>query len=283
LETLYGIPLLGVVPESSSFSRTSRRAGAGATLPSRELEAFHLIRAHLRYFGIDRALRTLLIASASSGDGKTTVARHLASAAAQMGSRVLLVEADLRRPTLAAQLGLEIGPGLADVLIGAVSLSDAVQTEEIDSLTESDVAGRRPLTVLVAGATTPPNPGELLESHAMERLLAHAANAYDLVVVDTAPLTAVSDTFPLLRKVDGVILVGRLSHARRDVAQRLRQTLEAGGSSLLGVVANGYKAGRNEPYGYAYYDYEAPHDPAVLEEGPETFYAPLTFDDDRQS
>ena len=99
---------------------------------SGEAEAFHLIRAHLRYFNVDRELRTLLVASAAPGDGKTTVARHLAAAAARMGSRVLLLEADLRRPTIALQLDVASGPGVADVLIGAVSLSEATQMVGLD-------------------------------------------------------------------------------------------------------------------------------------------------------
>jgi Mrp family chromosome partitioning ATPase len=111
--------------------------------------------------------------------------------------------------------------------------------------------------VLVAGAALPPNPGELIESHAMESLLEQAKAKYDLVVIDTPPLTAVSDAFPLLRKVDGVIIVGRVGRNRRDVAQRLHETLTGAGAPLLGVVANGFKAGRRGSYGsYGYaYDY----------------------------
>jgi succinoglycan biosynthesis transport protein ExoP len=131
-------------------------------LPASEAEAFHLIRAHLRYFNVDRELRTLLIASAAPGDGKTTVARHLAAAAARMGSRVLLLEADLRRPTLAQQLDVSSGPGVADVLIGAVSLSEATQIVGLD-LPRVDGSGGRSLDVLVAGSSLPPNPGELIE------------------------------------------------------------------------------------------------------------------------
>jgi Mrp family chromosome partitioning ATPase len=105
LEELYGLLLLGVVPESTALSRSAKgRKNAGAPLPASEAEAFHLIRAHLRYFNVDRELRALMVASAAPGDGKTTVARHLAGAAARMGSRVLLLEADLRRPTIAVQL-----------------------------------------------------------------------------------------------------------------------------------------------------------------------------------
>ena len=86
----------------------------------------------------------------------------------------------------------------------------------------------------------------------MEALLEQAKSTYDLVVIDTPPLAAVSDAFPLLRKVDGVIIVGRVGRNRRDVAERLHETLTGAGAPLLGVVANGVKAGRRGSYGYAY-------------------------------
>jgi receptor protein-tyrosine kinase len=251
LEAIYGLPLLGVVPESPGLARSARRKGdsGGALLPN-ETEAFHLIRAHLRYFNVDKELRTLLVASAAPGDGKTTVARHLASAAARMGARVMLIEADLRRPTIAQQFDISSGPGLSDVLIGAVMMNVAIQLVALDQPT---VAGADPRTldVLVAGATLPPNPGELIESHAMEVLLEGVRATYDLIVIDTPPLTVVSDAFPLLGKVDGVVIVGRVGRNRRDVAERLHQTLAGAGAPLLGVIANGFKANRGS-YGYSY-------------------------------
>jgi capsular exopolysaccharide synthesis family protein len=258
LEAVYGLPLLGVVPESTALSRSAKGDGkARGPLPSSEAEAFQLIRAHLRYFNVDRELRTLLVASAAPGDGKTTVARHLASAAARMGSRVLLLECDLRRPTVARALDVQSGPGLADVLIGAIPLNEAIQTVGLDS--PSAAGKERALDVLVAGASLPPNPGELIESHAMETVLERAKSQYDLIVIDTPPLTAVSDAFPLLRKVDGVVIVGRVGRNRRDVAERLHETLTGAGAPLLGVIANGFKSGRLGGYGgYGYsYDYDA--------------------------
>src|SRR5664280_931145 len=252
LEAIYGLPLLGVVPQSAALSDSGRRRkNAKGALPPGDAEAFHLIRAHLRYFNVDRELRTLLVASAGPGDGKTTVARHLAAAAARMGSRVLLLEADLRRPTLAQQLEIPSGPGLSDVLIGALSLNEATQLIDLEA-PSADSAKGRILDVLVAGAALPPNPGELVESHAMEGLLERVKSSYDLVVIDTPPLTAVSDAFPLLGKVDGVIIVGRVGRNRRDVAERLHETLTGAGAPLLGVIANGLKSGRLGPYGYAY-------------------------------
>lgn len=256
LESIYKLPLLGVVPESPALARSSRRGrDPQGALPPEEAETFHLIRAHLRYFNVDRQLHTLLVASAAPGDGKTTVACHLAAAAAAMGSRVLLLEADLRRPTLAQQLDIPNGRGLSDVLIGLTSLEESVQAIELDERTAARV---RTLNVLLAGAAVPPNPGELIESHAMEALLQQAKATYDLIVIDTPPLTAVSDAFPLLGKVDGVIIVGRVGRNRRDIAERLHHTLTGTGAPLLGVIANGLKLGRlGRSYGYAY-NYVAP-------------------------
>jgi capsular exopolysaccharide synthesis family protein len=253
LEAIYHLPLLGVVPESTALSRSGRRGGhdQAAFLPPSEAEAFHLIRAHLRYFNVDRELHTLMVVSAAPGDGKTTIARHLAAVAARMGSRVLLMEVDLRRPTLAQALDIPSGPGLSDVLIGAVSLSEATQSIAVD-IPSADGSQGRFLDVLVAGATLPPNPAELIESHAMEAVLNQVKLANELVVIDTPPLTAVSDAFPLLRKVDGVIIVGRVGRNRRDIAERLHETLTGAGAPLLGVVANGVKASGSGSYSYAY-------------------------------
>jgi capsular exopolysaccharide synthesis family protein len=252
LEAIYGLPLLGVVPESTELSRSGRRKREAQASQSNTAEAFHLIRAHLRYFNVDRDLHTLLVASAAPGDGKTTIARHLATAAARMGSRVLLLEADLRRPTIAQQFDIRSGPGLADALIGAVSLAEATQIVSLEVPSGGTLRRERTLDVLVAGATLPPNPGELTESQAMESLLTQAKSTYDLVVIDTPPLTAVSDAFPLLRKVDGVVIVGRVGRNRRDVAQRLNETLASTGAPLLGVIANGFKSHGVGSYSYSY-------------------------------
>jgi capsular exopolysaccharide synthesis family protein len=258
LEDIYGLPLLGVVPESSALSRSGRGAGdSRATLPAGEAEAFHLIRAHMRYFNVDRELRTLMVASAAPGDGKTTIARHLVAAAARMGSRVLLIEADLRRPTVAQQLGISSGRGVSDVLIGALSLTEAIHTVVLEA-PSTDRPNGHIFDVLMAGASLPPNPGELIESRTMAGLLEQAKSMYDFVVIDTPPLTAVSDAFPLLKKVDGVVIVGRVGRNRRDVAERLHDTLAGAGAPLLGVIANGFKAGRLGAYGYGYgYDYSS--------------------------
>ncbi|MHB8492552.1 MAG: P-loop NTPase family protein, partial [Solirubrobacteraceae bacterium] len=144
------------------------------------------------------------------------------------------------------------------VLIGALPLSEAIQTVELEAPGEDRqrfARGHQPAAhsydVLLAGAQ-PPNPAELLESQAMKDLLSHVRSDYDLVVLDTPPLTVVSDAFPLLSQVDGVIIVGRVGRNRRDVASHLHEILKGVDAPLLGVVANAFKPGRLGSYGYSY-------------------------------
>jgi receptor protein-tyrosine kinase len=262
LETIYGLPLLGVIPESDALSRAARPAGGDRdVLPPGEAETFRMIRARLRYFNVDRDLRTLLVISPAQGDGKTTVARHLAEGAAAVGASTLLVEADLRAPTLAPQLMLAPGPGLSDVLSGAFPMSDTVQVLEVGPFS-SEGRAIHTMDVLLSGSVRPPNPAELIESRAMQTVLEQARSTYEFVVIDTPPLTAVSDVFPLLSKVDGIIIVGRIGSNRRDVAEDLHETLGAVEAPLLGVVANGFKAARGlAPHTYGYGGNEEPPPP----------------------
>lgn len=241
LETIYGLPLLGTIPKSAALLRSE-------DLPPAEAEVFSLVRAHLRFFNVDRQLRRVMVVSAEAGDGKSTIARQLADAAARSGSRVILLEADLRRPTLAKQLGIDSGPGLAAVLIGAAPLADATRSVELRPAPGEGHA-QRTFDVVTAGAVLPPNPGELLEGSTMTHVLESARwNAYDLVIIDTPPLGAVSDAFPLLAQVDGVVVVGRIGHSHRDSAQRLQQVLASSGAALLGIVANESQSVAKYPY-----------------------------------
>ena len=219
---------------------------------------FKLLRAYLRYFNVDRDVRLLMVASAAPGDGKTTIAHNLAEAAQEMGTRTLLLEADLRRSNVAAHYRLSTEPGLSELLTGGTTLSEAVRSVPIASRlngSRSEVL----LDVLVAGHA-PPNPTELVQSHAMADVLAWAREQYDLVVIDTPPLAVVADAIALLKAVDGVVLVARLGKNTRDAAAFLRARLVGVNAPLLGVVANGVKArkgGYGYGYGYGYGDYAA--------------------------
>jgi receptor protein-tyrosine kinase len=223
-------------------------------------DSFRFIRARLRYFNIDRDLRALAVVSALPGDGKTTITHWLADATAATGAHVLVIESDLRRPTLAEKLGVKSGPGLADVLIATRRLEDVAQRVPLATL-DSEEASERGFDVIVAGAL-PPNPAEMLESHAMTMLLDQAREAYDLVLLDTTPL-GLSDALPLLRRVDGITVVASVGRSRRDVSNRVRATLTSLDAPLLGVIANRVRVRSHTLYGYGYgYRHRAGHGPA---------------------
>lgn len=248
LEDLYELPLLGSVPISRALAKEST-GGIGPSLrllPPTEAEAFSLIRAHLKLVAGARELNAVMVASAEQGEGKTTLATQLAATAARMGGHVLLIEADLRQPTLWKSLGALATPGMADVVSGAVALEQAVQPVDLGQSSGTKI-GVGSMHVLVAGSA-PQNPGALIEGRGTTDLLARARSAYDLVVIDTPPLTATSDAFPLLSQVDGVLIVGWVGRTSTDAAQRLSKAIEASGARLLGVVANGSKQGAAAAY-----------------------------------
>jgi polysaccharide biosynthesis transport protein len=249
----FDLPLLAVVPESKAIMATNEGAAA-PDLPFAENESFQMLRASLRYFNVDREVQSVLIASGSAGVGKSTVSWNLARIAAH-SSRVVLVETDLRKPSLGRQHGLRMGPGLAALLTHQVSLDEAIQTKTlVERGSDNGAAAASTLDVIVAGPP-PPNPAELLESKTIRQVHAELRERYDLVVFDTAPIGVVSDAFPLLREVDGVIVVSRLGISRRDHAEHLREQLRRLEAPTLGFVANGLKVRRGGKYGYGYGGY----------------------------
>ena len=247
VETAYGLPLLAAVPHKKSYSLPPRLDSPNH---QGEAEVFKLLRAYLRYFNVDRTPRRLLVASAASRDGRTTIARNLAEAAQETGTETLLLEADLRRPVLASHYGLSSAPGLAELLIGTVSAPEAIRAVPIAARVNGSRA-EISLDVLLAGHS-PPNPAELLQSEAMADVLRWVWDHYELVVVDTPPIGVVSDAMALLRYVDGVILVSRVGKNTRDAAMVLRERLLGVSAPLLGVVANGVRAKADDGYGYGY-------------------------------
>jgi capsular exopolysaccharide synthesis family protein len=245
LEAIYDRPVLAAVAESKSLSRARsslERLGSG------EREAFRMLRANLRYFNVDHDVNAVLVTSAEPGDGKTTVAWNLATAAADAGGRVLLIEADLRHPGISDGLGMRGARGLSTVLAGESSLESAVQ--EVSIPDRQNARTVRTLEVLLSGPL-PPNPTDLLESDRMRELIAMAGREYEFVVIDTPPLAVVSDAIPLIKDVDGIIVVGRLGKTNRDASVGLRKQLENLRAPLLGIVINGLKSD-SAGYGYGY-------------------------------
>jgi capsular exopolysaccharide synthesis family protein len=233
---LYGLPVIGEIP-----ARAKLATGAVGTVA--EQEAFHLLRAQLRYFNVDRQVKRVLVTSAEGGEGKSFVALNLARAAVRTdGKRALLIEADLRRPALGRILGLSGMAGLAELLSQSHDLALGLR-ELVVPLDSMDAeAFRTPRCDLLLAGATPPNPVELLESKGMAELLGYAASIYDVVIVDTTPIGLISDAISLVHQVDGVVIVTRLGHSGRDNASRLMTQLRELNAHILGLVINGSQA-----------------------------------------
>lgn len=239
--------LLASIPKRRSFDR--KHLGRELLSPA-EMESFRLLRANLRHFKGRQDFSSILVASAEAGEGKTLVSVGLALAAATSGERVLLLEADLRDPTLSTIMRLSRSGGLSGILTGAGgSLSETVT--EVRAARLVDSAGGARLDVLPAGAI-PANPTALIESRRMSDLIAEAEAEYELVVIDSPPALVVSDAIPLMSMVSGVLAVSGLGVSTRGSAAELAVQLDRLGAPVLGLVAN-LAEGRGQAdgrYGY---------------------------------
>lgn len=209
-------------------------------------EAFRSIRTNLQFLNVDRPPRVIVVSSSLSGEGKSTLAVNLATMLAQSGSRVMLIEADLRRPRATRYMGLIGGAGLSNVLAGTVALSDVAQPW-----------GDGKLVVLAAGPM-PPNPSEILGSDQMRALLANLRHMYDYVVIDAPPLLAVTDAAVLSVMSDGCLLATRYGKTRREQLTEAAASLKRIDATLLGVVLNRVPQSVATMNGYGYsYGYES--------------------------
>jgi capsular exopolysaccharide synthesis family protein len=239
----FDAPVLTTVPRS----RALKRHKPFADLPPQVAEAFRMLQMNLR-FASEHPVRSVLVTSARTGEGKTTVSWNLAAAAASGGLSVALVEADLRRPSLAKRYDLDDAPGLTEALQGDVSIEEATQMMLPIAGGASPVGHPRALNVIVAGNPSP-NPWALMQSSVMSRILDVLTKDHDLVVVDTPPIPHVADAISLLRHVDGVLVTASVNSTRGPDASRLRDMLQGLDAHVIGVVANG----GNAVAGYAAY------------------------------
>jgi receptor protein-tyrosine kinase len=247
LPEVTGLPLITTVPKRKSFE--AEHLGDGSVSPA-EAEIFLMLRANLRYFNVRKDIRSVLVTSAQPGEGKSLISLGLALGAAMSGERALLIEADMRDPSLGGKLGAGSAKGLSWALSEPeAKLADAITT--IEAKTIAETAGEAKLDFLPAGAI-PPNPTELVESKQMRELLAEAEGAYDFVVVDTPPILVVADAIPLVSAVSGVLAVSGLGVSTRSAATDLAEQLERMEAATLGLVANfATNTGRSyEGYGY---------------------------------
>jgi len=195
-------------------------------------EAYRTLRTNLDFASLDRALKTLVITSAGVGEGKSTTLANLAVVSAQAGRRVILVDADLRRPTLHQILGASNEAGLTSMVVDEARLM-------APPLQETGIPG---LSLLASGPL-PPNPAELLGSRRMAEVIATLAEQADQVFFDTPPIVAVTDAAVLATRVDGVLLVIGAGKTRREYARMAVQRLEQINARLVGTVLTNVEAG----------------------------------------
>lgn len=234
-----GSPVMGTIAYDSNAPKQPLITALDSHAP--RTEAFRVLRTNMQFVDVDKDSKVFVVTSSLPGEGKTTTSQNLAITMAQAGQKVCLVDGDLRRPKVAETLRLEAAVGLTTVLVGTIELEDAMQ--------HSTVPG---LAVLTSGAT-PPNPSELLQSHAMIETITQLRKIFDVIVIDAPPLLPVTDAALLTSQADGALLVVRHGKTTRDHVRHAVERLEAVGGRTLGVVLNMVPArGSADSYGYGY-------------------------------
>ena len=249
IESVSGLPSLALIPrirraaaEIASQTPVQRNLGVVGAPMSQFSEAFRALRTSLLLSVAGREPQVILLTSATPSEGKTTVAMNLACVLAQRDVRVLLIDADLRRPTVHHRFSINGKVGLSSVLTGSTTLEQAVQKiPEVPTL-----------DVLVSGPV-PPFPTEMLASEAMNRLIAQCRGIYTHIVLDSPPLLSITDSVVLAHDSDAVVLVVRQGKANKHAVRRARDLLMRAGTRITGTVLNAVDL--NSPEYYAYYGY----------------------------
>lgn len=207
-------------------------------------EAFRTLRTNIQFSGIDKKLKSLVITSTRPSEGKSTVIVNLAITMAKANQKVLLVDADLRKPTIKKYFDLPDGTGLTSILVEESAELDAIhRIQEVPSLD------------IITSGPIPPNPSELLSSTRMKRFVEQMKNRYDMVLIDAPPIGVVSDAAIISTIVDGTILVCVQEETPIDLLKSSKESLEKVNANIIGVVLNGVRK-RGNKNDYYYYSYE---------------------------
>lgn len=276
LKSVLKLPLLGIVPYQQEFDDGETAPSMGDWLKqqfqgkamvsgygyggTQFLEAMRLLQTNLLLLGTERPIQSIILSSSMPGEGKSTVARHLAQTAATMGKRVLLIDADLRKPVMHKRLELNNRKGLSDLLSGNATREEVIQR----------AVPFVEFYAITAGSM-PPDPVKLLSSQRMRQLMADMEKEFDLIIYDSPPMVGLADTTLLAPHTDGLILVARVNKCDRDVLSHVMENIRFSKMPVLGMVANsvmphskGYKY-----YAYGYHHAEAAA-PAIRNNGAAT-------------
>ncbi|MGG0739340.1 CpsD/CapB family tyrosine-protein kinase [Niallia taxi] len=201
-------------------------------------EQYRTIRTNILFSSVDKEIRTIMVTSSGPGEGKSTTTANLAVVFAQQGRTVLLVDADLRKPTVHYTFNTLNNTGLTSVLTNQISLMEAVQEDD-----------EKNLYVLPSGPI-PPNPSELLSSRAMQNFMELALEEFDVILFDTPPVLAVTDAQILANICQGSVLVVSSGKTEKDALLKTKELLTASNGKLLGIVLNNKKLDKHSNYYY---------------------------------
>jgi len=266
LKDLTKLPLLGIIPFNKGLKQLAPLAqakvekkaeGYKLVLPSMSstqnesyfpfVESFRSLHTNINFLGSDTPINSLVVTSAQKGDGKSTVSVQLAQAAAAMGQKVLLVDADMRLPQVHARLGLPNEQGLSNIISTNLPIYEAIQRSPLGDN----------LFVLTSGQI-PPDPIKLLSSKKMQNIMAQLRTEFDLVIYDTPPILGLADSSIVATHTAGIVLVVRMAKTDRAVVRQALDGLRLSRANVLGLVVNGVRKHSGNAYNYYYYKARTP-------------------------
>jgi non-specific protein-tyrosine kinase len=237
-----GLPVLGVIAKHEA---EEGKPITNITPRSPVSEAFRSLRTNIQYTAVDNPIRTILITSSDPKEGKTTIVTNLGVVFAQMGKKVTLIDADLRKPTLHRKIGVQNRTGLTSLFVRSM--------ETLELITQKSTMPN--LNVITSGEL-PPNPSELLGSKRMQTILETLKENSDMIIIDSPPALAVTDSLVLVPLVDAVLLVVKPGFTKSKSALLIVEQFKRSNANLIGVVMNELDLGRSR-YSYKYYQYKS--------------------------
>ena len=204
-------------------------------------EQYRAIRTNIEYSNVDQNTKTILVTSSDKNEGKTTTVSNLAVSFANLNKKVLIIDCDLRNPSIHKMFKLNNIYGLTDILAKDRAVDKCIQKTELENL-----------YVLTAGAI-PPNPAEILSSEKMKNLIEDLKNIYDYIFIDTPPIGLVTDAGVLSSFIDGVVLVVKSESVEKKYLEETKKKLDAVDARILGAILNSYKSEQKDYNYYSYY------------------------------
>lgn len=252
IKKAYKYPVLATIPHNRELGQTQPMSLSQAAFASNRrrkfgmlpfLESLRSLQTNLRLSNADKPIKSVVISSATPEDGKSTIAAYLAQVAGSMGNRVLLVDAEMRRPQIHNRMGLQNNRGLSDLLVSNASPREFI------------VEANDNVDVLTAGQL-PPDPVALLSSQRMQQLMEQFAREYDVVIYDTPPLAGFADAHIVATKTDGLLLVTRVNQTKQDMLDHVIEGLSLLPTKVLGLVINDSRQPMNVGLYASYYDFQ---------------------------